>query len=174
MTVKTRTLSFGVFVGVFLLAYTIGTGYKMSNEESQSFLKDFEGATKGIDAFGIFLHNTSVALPMFIPAFGVCWGSFTGWQTGAAFNAIASSDASLSNIPPLFIFLASPFGILELGAYSIGMSRSFLLVWRIVKKKPIKKEIIPLVVEIGVVIVILFIGGFIESSMMTQHVSLSS
>ncbi|HEV2193733.1 MAG TPA: stage II sporulation protein M [Nitrosopumilaceae archaeon] len=174
MTVKTRALAFGVFAGVFLLSYTIGTGYKMSSEEAGKFLKDFQSATEGIDAVGIFFHNSSVALPMFVPAFGVAWGSFTGWQTGAAFNAVIGANPALSSLPPLALLLASPFGILELVAYSIGMSRSFLLVLRIVKKNPIKKEIIPLAAEIGIVIAILLIGGFIESSTISQHVSLSS
>jgi len=130
MSKKTRAIAFGVFVGVFLISYTIGTVYKMSDTESQGFLKDFQAATEGIDAFGIFLHNASVALPMFVPAFGVGWGSYTGWQTGAAFNAVISSNPDLAGLPPLALLLASPFGILELGAYSIGMSRSFLLITR--------------------------------------------
>jgi len=171
---KTRAIAFGVFVGVFLSSYMIGTTYKMSDDDAGKFLKDFQSATQGIDAVGIFFHNTSIALPMFVPAFGVAWGSFTGWQTGAAFNAVIVANQTLSNMPPLAVLLASPFGMLELVAYSIGMSRSFLLVWRIVKRNPIKKEIIPLAIEIGIVIVILLIGGIIESSMITQHVSLSS
>ncbi len=174
MSKKTRAVAFGVFVGVFLLSYTIGTAYKMSDTESQQFLKDFQGATMGIDAVGIFSHNASVALPMFVPAFGVAWGSFTGWQTGAAFQAVISSNPSLSNLSPLALLLATPFGILELGAYSLAMSRSFLLIWRIVKRNPIKKMIIPSAIEIGIVIAVLLIGGFIESSIITQHVSLSS
>ena len=174
MSKKTRAISFGVFVGVFLASYMIGSIYKMSDEEAGKFLKDFQSATEGIDTVGIFFHNSSIALPMFVPAFGVAWGSFTGWQTGAAFNAVIVANPTLSNLPPLAVFLVSPFGILELVAYSIGMSRSFLLVWRIVKRNPIKKEIIPLAVEIGIVIVLLLIGGFIESSTISQHVSLSS
>jgi stage II sporulation SpoM-like protein len=142
----------------------------MSDEDAQSFLNDFQGATEGIDATGIFLHNLSIALPMFVPGFGVGWGSFTGWQTGAAFNAIISSNPSLADLSPLIPLLGSPFGLLEIGAYSIGMSRSFHLVWRILKKNPIKKEIIPSAIEIGIVIAVLFIGGLVESSTMAQNV----
>lgn len=175
MTTKTRAVVFGIFVGIFLMSYLMGTTYKMSSDELSSFLKDFQSSNEGISSFGIFLHNSSVALPMFVPAFGVAWGSFTGWQTGAGFEAMIASDSSLSGLSPLSLFLASPFGVFELGAYSLGMSRSFLLIWKIIKRDQLKKQIIPTLIEIGIAIVLLLIAGFVESSMMTpQHVSLSS
>lgn len=175
MSKKTRAVTFGIFVGIFLVSYLFGTTYKMSAEDLNSFLKDFQSSTEGIDSVGIFLHNSSIALPMFIPAFGAAWGAFTGWQTGAAFEAIVASNPYLSGISPVTMFLVSPFGVLELGAYSLGMSRSFLLIWRIIKKDQLKKQIIPSLIEISIAIVLLFIAGFVESSMMApQHVSLSS
>lgn len=173
MSKKTRVAAFGAFVGVFLLAYTIGNTYKMSDEEAQTFLKDFQGATEGIDAVGIFVHNASVTLPMFVPGFGIPWGAFSGWQTGAAFTAMISGNPALEDFPPIAIFIVSPFGILELVAYSIGMSRSFILIRRIMKKSPLKKEIIPSAIEIGIAMAILLVAGFIEYSMISsQHVSL--
>ncbi|VVC05272.1 Stage II sporulation protein M [uncultured archaeon] len=174
MSKKTRVIAFAVFFGVFLASYMIGTTYKMSDEESGKFLNDFQNETQGIDAIGIFFHNSSVSLPMFVPAFGVAWGSFTGWQTGAAFNAVASSNPALSNLSPLAPLLESPFGILEIAAYSIGMSRSFLLVWKIVKRNPLKKLIMPSAIEVGIVVLLLLIGGFVESSIISQQTALSS
>ena len=175
MSKKTRSITFGIFMGIFLVSYIVGTAYKMSGDDLNSFLKDFQSTNQGIDSLGLFLHNLSVALPMFIPGFGVAWGVFTGWQTGAAFEAMVASDSSLSSISPVSLFLASYFGVLELGAYSIGMSRSFLLIWRILKREQLKKQIIPSMIEIGIAIVLLFIAGYVESSMMaSQHVSLSS
>jgi len=103
MSKKTRAISFGVF----LASYMIGTAYKLSGEEAQTFLKEFQNVTQGIDAVGIFAHNTSVALPMFVPAFGIAWGSFTGWQTGAAFTAIVSQNPALADFPPILLLLAS-------------------------------------------------------------------
>jgi hypothetical protein len=175
MSKKTRLITFAVFVGVFLTSYAVGTTYKMNHKESQDFLKDLQNQTSGIDALGIFLHNTSVAIPMFIPAFGVAWGSFTGWQTGAAFEVISQSS---SNKSPISLLLATPFGIIELVSYSIGMSRSFILIWRIIRNKSsLRGQIKPSLIEIGLVITLLLISGFIESSMMIpshQHVSLSA
>jgi len=170
MSKKTRAIAFGVFFGVFLASLMIGTTYKMSEDETKAFLEDFQNQTAGIDAYGIFFHNTSVALAMFIPAFGAGWGSFTGWQTGAGFNAIISSNPELAaKVSPLALIFLSPFGVMEIVAYSIGMSRSYLLVWRIIKKNPLKKEIIPTAIEVGIVVALLLVGGFVESSMISQQ-----
>ena len=169
MSKKTRVISFGVFFVVFLASYMIGTTYKMSNDEARVFLKDFQGATSGIDSFGIFLHNTSIALLMFVPAFGVAWGSFTGWETGAGFSALVMTNPALASIQPITLLLLSPFGVMELAAYALGMSRSYHLAWRIIKKNPIRKEIIPTGIEVGIVIALLLIGGFIESSIINQQ-----
>ena len=174
MPKKIRAISFGVFFGVFLLSYMIGTTYKMSNDEAQTFLKDFQASTEGIDSVGIFFHNVSIALIMFVPAFGVAWGSFTGWETGAGFSALVMTNPALASIQPITLLLLSPFGIMELAAYAIGMSRSYHLVWRIIKKNPLQKEIIPTGIEIGIVIALLLIGGFIESSIISQQVPAAS
>ena len=169
MSKKTRAIAFGVFVGVFLASFMIGTTYKPSDEEAKAFLKDFQNQTAGIDATGIFLHNTSIALGMFVPAFGVGWGSFTGWETGAGFSALISSNPMLSSVSPIALIFLSPFGVMELVAYSIGMSRSYLLVWRIIKRNQLQKQIIPTAIEVGIVIALLLIGGFVESSMISQQ-----
>ena len=166
-----RAAAFGIFLGLFLLAYFIGTLYKMSTDEANNFLNEFHSATSGISAIGIFSHNASVALPMFVPAVGVAWGFFTSWSTGAAFEAIISSNPMLSKMSPLSLLLASPFGIMELVAYSIGMSRSYLVIWKIVKKRGIRTEIVPSAIEVGIVIALLLAGGFIEYSVISRHVA---
>ena len=163
-----RVLIFLIFIGIFSLSYLIGSQSKLSDEESKTFLKEFEKAIEGIDAIGIFEHNASVALPLFIPGFGLIWGSFAAWSTGVAFGALVSTTPTLAKIPPLALLYLSPFGLLELFAYSIGMSRSFLLINAIIRKKPLKKELRPTIIEIGIVLVLLLAGGFIEYYMI-QH-----
>ena len=176
MSKKTRAAAFGAFVGVFLAAYSIGGLYKMSEEDANNFVNEFHGAVQEIDAIGIFSHNISVALPMFIPAFGLAWGSYTAWSTGAAFAALTANNPILANLPPVSIFLFSPFGPLELGAYSLAMSRSFLVLFRIIRRNPIRKEALPTAIEVGIVFALLLIAGFIEYDMISHaetHVSLS-
>lgn len=158
-----------IFIGIFSTAYSIGSASNMSEQDSKSFIKEFEQAVEGIDAIGIFTHNASVALPMFIPGFGMVWGSFAAWSTGLAFKALVSTTPALAKLPPLAIIYLSPFGVMELIAYSIGMSRSFLLISIIIKKRTnLKEEIRPTAIEIGIVIGLLLTAAFIEYAMIQE------
>lgn len=165
---KRRTIIFLIFIGIFSAAYSIGTESKISVDESKEFLKEFQQAVEGINAMGIFAHNTSVALPMFIPGFGVAWGAFAAWSTGVAFHALVSTTPMLAQLPPLAILYLSPFGVMELVAYSIGMSRSFLLINSIIKKHPLRNELRQTAIEIGIVVALLLAAGFIEYFMIQQ------
>ena len=141
----------------------------MSEQDSKSFIKEFEHTVQGINAFGIFAHNISVALPMFIPGFGMAWGSFAAWSTGLAFRALVSTTPALSKLPPLAIIYLSPFGVMELIAYSIGMSRSFLLMNTILRRRSmLRQELRPTIIEIGIVFALLLGGAFIEYTMIQE------
>ena len=140
----------------------------VSNEDAMEFLKEFQLTIEGIDAVGIFAHNASIGLPMFIPGFGMIWGAFTAWSTGFAFSALATTNPLLESIPPLSVLLISPFGLMELTAYSIGMSRSMLLLHTIIKKNPLKNELRSIVIEVGIVMTLLLAGGIIEFMMIQQ------
>jgi uncharacterized membrane protein SpoIIM required for sporulation len=163
-----RILIFLIFIGIFSLSYSIGSQSKLSDEESKSFLKEFQKVVEGINAIGIFEHNASVALPMFIPGFGLAWGAFAAWSTGVAFGALVTTTPALAKIPPLALLYLSPFGVMELIAYSLGMSRSFLLINAILRRKPLKNELRQTGIEIGIALALLLAGGFIEYSMIQQ------
>ena len=159
---------FLVFIGIFSAAYSIGAQSNLSEEDSKQFVKEFQQTVEGIDAIGIFTHNTSVALPMFIPGAGLAWGSFAAWSTGVAFHALVTTTPMLAQLPPLALLYLSPFGVMELVAYSIGMSRSFLLIKSIIKKQPLRKELRQTAIEIGIVVALLLVGGFTEYAMIQQ------
>jgi hypothetical protein len=159
---KIRIIFFFIFLGIFAAAYQIGSITSVSEEEANTFMSEFEKLVLDIDAFGIFVHNTTIALPMFIPGFGVAWGIFSAWSTGFAFAAIASTIPEIGGIPPLSILFLSPFGLMELAAYSIGISRSFILIRAISKKINLIQFIKPTVIEIGIVLVLLLGGGYLE------------
>ena len=165
---KRRILIFLIFIAIFALAYSIGSESKLSENDSKSFVKQFESAVQGIDALGIFEHNASVALPMFVPGFGVAWGSFAAYSTGVAFRALVSTTPLLAKLPPLALIFFSPFGVMEIVAYSIGMSRSFLLISAIVKRRPLEPELRKTGIEIGIVIALLLVAGFIEYAMIQE------
>jgi len=165
---KKRIIWFLVFIGIFSAAYSIGAQSNLSEEDSKQFVKEFQQTVEGIDAIGIFTHNTSVALPMFIPGAGLAWGSFAAWSTGVAFHALVTTTPMLAQLPPLALLYLSPFGVMELVAYSIGMSRSFLLIKSIIKKQPLRKELRQTAIEIGIVVALLLVGGFTEYAMIQQ------
>ena len=93
--------------------------------------------------------------------------------TGQVLNAFSVDNPALKRISPLSL-LISPFALLEIFAYAIGMSRSGMLVYYLIRKRKTlkqswKKIIIPTVIEIGIVIVILFIGSVVEWQVLTQR-----
>ncbi|MHA7646320.1 stage II sporulation protein M [Nitrosopumilus sp. S4] len=159
---KKRIIVFFIFLGIFAATFQIGSLSTISQEEAEAFMKEFEDLVLDIDAFGIFTHNTTIALPMFIPGFGVAWGLFSAWSTGYAFASIVTTAPMLANIPPLTILFLSPFGLMELTAYSLGISRSFILIRAISKKISLNQFIKPTIIEIGIVIALLLAGGYLE------------
>ena len=159
---KIRIITFFIFLGIFTAAFQIGSMSSVSEEEADAFMSEFEDLVLDIDAFGIFVHNITIALPMFIPGFGVAWGIFAAWSTGFAFAAIASTVPEIADIPPLSILFLSPFGLIEVFAYSLGISRSFILIRAISKKINLVPFIRPTVIEIGIVLTLLLVGGYLE------------
>ena len=160
-----RILTFFIFVGLFSASYFIGSLSEVPEEDAQAFLEEFNELIKDIDAIGIFTHNASIAMPMFIPGFGVAWGFFASWQTGFAFAALVTTIPALKEVPALALLYLSPFGLMELTAYSIAMSRSLLLIHKIIKKISIKLDAKIVGIEVGIVLGLLLAGGFLEDYM---------
>ena len=159
---KIRIITFFVFLAIFTGIFQLGSMSTVSEEESLLFMEEFEKLVLDIDAFGIFIHNTAIALPMFIPGFGIFWGLFSSWSTGYAFAAIVISMPEIANISPLSVLFLSPFGLMEIFSYSLAISRSFILIKAIITKTSLSQFIKPTIIEIGVVIVLLLVGGYVE------------
>ena len=152
-------------MGLFTLAFQLGSMIEVNEDEAKIFMEEFEKLIEDIDAVGIFVHNTTISLPMFIPGFGVAWGLFSAWSTGFAFAAIVTLTPELKEIPPVTLLYLSPFGLMELFAYSLATSRSFILIRAIVKKTNLSQFLKPTLIEIGIVIGLLLVGGFLEDYM---------
>jgi hypothetical protein len=159
---KIRIITFFVFLAIFTGIFQLGSMSTVSEEESLLFMEEFEKLVLDIDAFGIFVHNTTIALPMFIPGFGVFWGLFSSWSTGYAFAAIVISMPEIANISPLSVLFLSPFGLMEIFSYSLAISRSFILIKAIITKTNLSQFIKPTIIEIGIVIALLLVGGYVE------------
>ena len=159
---KIRIITFFVFLVIFTGIFQLGSMSTVSEEEANLFMEEFEKLVLDIDAFGIFVHNTTIALPMFIPGFGVFWGLFSSWSTGYAFAAIITSMPEIASISPLSVLFLSPFGLMEIFSYSLAISRSFILIKAIITKTSLSQFIKPTIIEIGIVIALLLVGGYVE------------
>jgi len=157
-----RIVLFFVFLGIFSASFAVGAEVQVSEEESAIVLEQLESLIGEIDAVGIFVHNTSLALPMFIPGFGIAWGAFAAFSTGMAFSVIQDANPMLENIPSLTILFMTPFGLMEIAAYSIAMSRSYMIVHKMIKRMPIRQDFRVIGLEIAVLIGLLLVGGFVE------------
>ena len=157
-----RIVLFFVFLGIFSASFAIGAEIQVSEEEGKIVLEELESLIGEIDAVGIFTHNTSLALPMFIPGFGIAWGAFAAFSTGMAFSVIQDANPILENIPSLTILFMSPFGLMEVAAYSIAMSRSYMIIHKMIRRMSIRPDFRVIGLEITIVIGLLLAGGFVE------------
>ena len=148
---------------------------EISDEDAKAFMADFEELVDGIDAPGIFIHNTIIALPMFVPGAGMVWGFFSAWTTGYAFAAIeATTPGGIGvGIPALALFLL-PFGIMEICAYSLALSRSGMMITSIIKREGViySAHLKPALIEAGVVVALLLAGAYVELYMIEQVMSI--
>jgi hypothetical protein len=150
---------------VFVGAYSIGAWLALSDQDAEdirtSFLEDIEN----IDQIGIFLNNVKVALAMFVPGLGAGIGVYSGISTGNVFHAFAIISPELASTQPLSV-LATPFGILEVLAYGLAISRSGMLVAQLAKKderREWRRLALFVGIEIGLVIAALVAASVVES-----------
>jgi uncharacterized membrane protein SpoIIM required for sporulation len=127
---------------------------------------------KDIDQTGIFINNAKIALGMFVPLLGVGLGIFSGFSTGMVFNAIAATSANLNDISPLLI-LVTPFGLMEIVAYGLAISRSGMLFFSLLKRMYWREYLLSTFVEVGIVVILLLSGAIIEWEMISRLNGLS-
>jgi hypothetical protein len=164
---KRRLIYLAIGTLAFMIAFSAGAEINLSKKEAEDLKGQLTKQIVNIDQNGIFINNVKVALGMFIPAVGTAIGISSGFSTGMVFSAMAKTSPILTSVPPLIILL-TPFGIMEVFAYGLAMSRSGLLIYQLVKKKSWKEYAIPMIIEIGIVVVILFVGAIIEWDLIQQ------
>lgn len=170
--ISLRIILFFMFLGFFTISFLVGTLTVLAEDDSKTIFDEFNQSMSEIDSIEIFLNNLTIGLPMFIPGVGPAWGLYSGWSTGVSFSAITSMSPALSDFQPLDIFYASPFGFLELVAYSLGMSRGTFLIVAFIQKSSKKPLAIWSSVEIAIAIILLLIGGLIEPSMIESTLTI--
>lgn len=164
--IRQRVIYVALGIVAFLIAYSAGAAVHMGKQQTEDLRRHFAEQIRGIDQNGIFVNNARIALGMFVPAAGIGLGLISGFYTGMIFTAIAATSA-LNNVPPLVI-LITPFGIMEVFAYGIAISRSGIFIYQIVKKRSWREYAVPILIEIGIVILILLAGAVIEWQIIAQ------
>lgn len=146
---------------VFFGVYSLGAEIEMTPEEAQEVRDAFDEQIEDINDIGIFLNNIRIALGMFVPGAGVALGVFSAYATGNVFAAIAEGSPELQGIPPQLI-LVTPFGLMEVFVYGLAMSRSALLVYYFVKRRPWREYALPTLIELGIAAAVLISAAVIE------------
>lgn len=151
-------------MGVFMLAYAAGSSIPLEEKEAEDLRTGFLADIESIDQTGIFLNNIEIALAMFIPAAGAGVGIFSGVSTGMVYNAFAMVTPELQGVSPLSV-LVTPFGLLEVFAYGLAMSRSAMLAIQLARKnerKNWRQFAVATGIEVAIVIGVLLAGSVIE------------
>lgn len=162
---RKRLLYLGLGIVAFLVFFIIGTSVNFDESTSTLLKEQFQNKIKNIDSVGIFFNNLLISILMFLPGIGIAIGLFSGFSTGNIFM-ILTRDLPIQ-IPPLLVFLTI-FGIMELVSYGIAISRSYLLLIRILKRSNIKESLIHTGIEIGIVAIILLFSAIIEWDLIVQ------
>lgn len=170
MTKKRRVGHMLIGMILFAGAFGIVAELPVDEEFAEMLITAFTEQIQGIDAIGITLHNLAIALVMFIPGAGVLIGIFIGAETGMAMSALKTIIPELKDFPSLALLVVTPFGIMELTAYGMAMSRSYLIVKNRTKAK-LKLMIRPIIIEIIIVVGLLLIAGQIEQVLIDMAIS---
>jgi hypothetical protein len=157
--IKQRLFYLALGIIAFLIFFIIGTSITLDESTSTLLKEQFQNKIKNIDSVGIFFNNFLISILMFIPGIGIAFGLFSGFSTGNIFM-ILIRDLPI-RIPPLVVFLTI-FGIMELVSYGIAISRSYILLIRIIKRSNVKESLIHTGIEIGIVAIILLFSAIIE------------
>lgn len=165
--IRRRLLFVAIGAIVFFAAYSAGAAVKMTPTDAKEVRDAFSSQIKDVNQIGIFVNNVRITLGMFVPGLGIGLGVFSGYTTGNVFAALAQGSPVLQRIPPQLI-LITPFGIMEVITYGIAMSRSGMLIYHFVKKRPWREFVIPTLIEIGIAAGILFAAAAIEWAMIQQ------
>ena len=166
--IRARIAAFLALLVAFTAVFVLGTTSDVSDADAEMLLSEFEALVEDIDAFGIFLHNTMIALLMFVPGAGLAWGFLSAWSTGLVFAALETSMPELEGVSPLAVLFLTPFGLMEISAYSLAMSRSMLMTITIVRRAALSEHLRPLLLEAGIVVALLLAGGYVEFFMIEE------
>ena len=164
--VRSKFLNVLLFMGLFTCVFSVGSQVELPPEEQQQLtdeiIQKLETAKTNSDSSFIFLNNVALGLLMFLPlGIGLLLGFGSAFATGLAIGGFELE------YPAFLLLYLTPFGFMELVAYSLALSRSFTLTVVLIKRRNlIKAELKPTLIELATVVGLLFFAGIIENVML--------
>ena len=157
---RERFLWLMLFMAIFTATFSVASEIELEPQEAKQVREMITEKIASGSSNTIFLNNIVLGLIMFIPALGIILGIGSAFATGIAFSTFGLE------IPAYLILFITPFGFMELLAYSIAMSRSFLIIKYLVKHIRQPRKLI--LIEIGTVTGLIFFGSIIEAVMISR------
>jgi uncharacterized membrane protein SpoIIM required for sporulation len=167
-------ISTAVFFLVAVSVSAIGSLMPLTSEEANSINNELNQTSNTLHSLStlsqvsfIFGNNFMLCLLAFIPLFGAFFEFYVMLSTGVAIAAISYGQMN----PPLALFslFIFPFTWLEFLAYSIAITESFWLFWRLIHKKG-KREIKNASILISISAVLLLVAAIIETAIISAIV----
>ena len=113
----------------------------------------------------IFGNNFMICLAGFVPIIGSAFECYVLYSTGVVISAYSTyKNVQTSPLLLFFLLFILPFTWLEFLAYSIAMTESFWLIWRIIQRKG-KREIRNACILISICAVMLLVAAIIEAAL---------
>lgn len=113
----------------------------------------------------IFGNNFMICLAGFVPIIGSAFECYVLYSTGVVISAYSVyKNVQTSPLLLFFLLFILPFTWLEFLAYSIAMTESFWLAWRIIQRKG-KREIRNACILLSICAVMLLVAAIIEAAL---------
>lgn len=166
---KRILLTIAIFV-VALVITIIGSLMPIDSQQANQINNDLNQTVNSMSENGtlmqyIFGNNFSICLLMFIPVVGPILGFYILFNTGTVISAIATAGG----YPPIVAFVAlflTPVAWLEFASYSVAMSESIWLFWRILQGRG-ARELKNACLFVSISAVLLLLGAVLEMALIS-------
>lgn len=133
-----RIIIIGIFFLFAILVTVVGVLAPLSSQQIADENNELNKTQQEIQSMdfahrtaAIFLNNFEICLLMFVPIFGIVFGSIVLFNTGSVLAAeTITNNPSLPPILVLAVLFVFPFTWLEFISYSTALSESFWLIRR--------------------------------------------
>lgn len=155
------------FAALFTAMFVAGSTTELAREDAEFIQDAVMPDVEEVDTAAIFFNNMLLTLIMFLPGFGAGFTIFAAWFTGVVYSSMVAIAPVAGSIHPLELLYLTPFGLMEVAAYSIASSRSLLLGVKVVKRRPLAEGGKIVLMEVAVVAGLVLAGAAVEEQILS-------